>query len=120
MGWLRAPFRLDNGESLQNRSPKENDLEGLSAVAFAVDGQHAVFGFSDGKIRLGRIGFNTRFVEPSEVPAAIRQLSPGAISAWDEGLVTRTPTGQFLPPEIDGSKLEPAIAGIDKQPIAGW
>ena len=74
-GRLRS-FRLDNGQTLHDFSAKEIGLDGMSAVAFAVDGQHAVFGFHDGKIRLGRIGFNTRFVEPAQVPAAIRELPP--------------------------------------------
>jgi phosphate transport system permease protein len=114
-GRLRS-FRLDNGQTLHNFSPKEIGLDGISTVSFAVDGQHAVFGFHDGKIRLGRIGFNTRFVEPAEVPQPIRDLPPGGRSAWDEGMVTRTPTGQFRRQKLI-IELEPPIATPDTKPI---
>jgi phosphate transport system permease protein len=114
-GRLRS-FRLDNGQVLRDFTAKEIGLDGVSAVSFAVDGQHAVFGFRDGKILLGRIGFNTRFVEPAAVPQAIRELPPGGLAAWDEGMVTRTPTGQFRRQKLV-VELEPPIATADTQPI---
>ncbi len=114
-GRLRS-FRLDNGQALGDFSPKELGLDGISVVSFAVDGQHAVFGFRDGKIRLGRIGFNTRFVEPASVPPEIRDLPAGGRAAWDEGMVTRTPTGQFRRQKLV-VELEPPIATADTQPI---
>ncbi len=88
-------FRLDNGGKLKSFSPAEAGLVGLTSVALAVDGQHLACGFRDGKVRLGRIGFATRFVEPAGVPAKVRELKPGEVAEWDGGMVTRTPTGQF-------------------------
>lgn len=88
-------FRLDNGQRLKSLSPRESGLAGLKSVALAVDGQHVACGFADGKVRLGRIGFATRFVEPSGVPPEVRALKHGEVAEWDGGMVSRTPTGQF-------------------------
>ncbi|HEX3997760.1 MAG TPA: ABC transporter permease subunit [Pirellulales bacterium] len=88
-------FRLDNGHVLDNLSPRQTGLAGMTAVALATDGQRAVFGFRDGKLQTGRIGFETRFVDPPDVPAVVREMAVGATAEWDGGLVARTPTGQY-------------------------
>ena len=68
-------FRLDNGHLLNDLSPEQTKLAGMTTVALSTDGQQAVFGFRDGKLQVGRIGFETRFVEPAVVPADVRDMA---------------------------------------------
>jgi phosphate transport system permease protein len=122
-------FRLDNGHLLNDMSPEQTKLAGMTTVALAVDGQQATFGFRDGKLQVGRFGFDTRFLEPAELPAEVRDIPVGATAEWDGGLVGRTPTGQFrrqkLMVKLDeplrpGSKSEPAIRLVDHvEPASG-
>lgn len=53
-------FRMDNGRTLERRrlftTPR------LTAWAFADRGDHAAFGFADGSLRLGTLGFDTLFL----------------------------------------------------------
>ena len=88
-----------------------------------------MFGFRDGKLQTGRIGFDTRFVEPGDVPPTVRNLAIGATAEWDGGLVARTPTGQFRrqklavsldDPIAPGGKQESAIQLVDRvEPASG-
>src|SRR5260221_8794911 len=70
IGWALMPdgriraFRTDDGHVLQELPPESTKLAGMSAASFAVDGQEGTFGFRDGTIRTGRIGFATTFLEP--------------------------------------------------------
>lgn len=109
-------FRLDNGHLLNDLSPEQTKLVGMTAVALSTDGQQAVFGFGDGKLQVGRIGFNTRFVEPAEVPAAVRDMAIGATAEWDGGLVARTPTGQYRRQKLVVKLDEPIVAGAKSEP----
>src|SRR6267154_441047 len=51
--------------------PESTKLAGMSAASFAIDGQEGTFGFRDGTIRTGRIGFATTFLEPAIVKAPL-------------------------------------------------
>jgi phosphate transport system permease protein len=103
IGWALYPdgrvraFRMDNGKTLEELSPEQSGLSGMTAASFGVDGQQGSFGFRDGKIRLGQIGFSTNFLEPGDkdLPDAVRNMQAGAAMELDHGMVTRTPAGQF-------------------------
>src|SRR3954468_2532794 len=59
--------RLDNGEEVQQLSPQDSSLEGISTAAIAIDGQSALFGFENGTVRLGKIDFGYDIVSPDQV-----------------------------------------------------
>ena len=65
------------------------------------------FGFADGTVRLGRIGFASRFLDPADVPAPVRDLPMGLVAEFEGGLVSRTPEGQLRGQKIKVDFDEP-------------
>jgi phosphate transport system permease protein len=119
IGWALFPdgrvraFRMDNGETLEDLTPAQSGLSDMMAAAFAVDGQQATFGFNDGRIRVGQIGFETTFLEPDDknLPQSVRDLQSGAAAEWDHGMVMRTPTGQFRRQRLKVELEDPLATG---------
>jgi phosphate transport system permease protein len=113
-------FRLDNGKVLERRAL----FPGLTLTACSSPSreEEIAFGFADGKVRLGRIGFATRFLKASEVPADVRDLPVGEIAEFDGGILSRTPEGQLRGQKIKVELDEPikptepasAVALIDE------
>src|SRR5262245_22133593 len=98
MGWVLFSdgtlqlFRMDNGEPLEKHTlfPKST----VSAVSAPV-GRNLAFGFADGTVRLGRVGFESSFLREKETPPELRDLPAGKIAPHKGGLVSRTPEGQL-------------------------
>ena len=97
MGWVLdadgalESRRLDTAELLERVEPFGAEQPTASAFARGA----ALFGFEDGSLRYGSIGFKTRILEASNVPEALRALGPGALAGFENGLIGRTPEGQF-------------------------
>jgi phosphate transport system permease protein len=98
MCWAMFPngsldvVRLDTGELLEKR-----DLfagKRLTATSFT-PGEETAFGFEDGTLRMGKIGFATTFVQPDDLPDNIRALAAGEAARWKKGMVLKTPQGQY-------------------------
>ncbi len=83
--------RLDTGAVLELTQPFGSNPP--TAMAFAHGA--ALFGFDDGSLRFGRIGFEPRILEADSIPAEQRALSRGALIEFEHGLLERTPTDQF-------------------------
>jgi phosphate transport system permease protein len=86
-------FRLDNGELLE--VVKAVDGDSLSAWSFETRGDGVAFGFLDGTVRLGRIGFDTDFPSESDLPDAVRNLEVGEVVSVGAAVAERTPEGQI-------------------------
>src|SRR6516165_6276431 len=100
--------RLENGELLDKR-----DLFGktrLSAVSFTSGGENTAFGFEDGSVRMGTIGFATSFIDPDELPEDIRNLGEGKSARWKTGVLVKTPQGQYRLQELSVKIDDPAEA----------
>ncbi len=100
-------FRLDTGGVLEQR-----DLfPGLALTACSAPSRDPdiAFGFKDGTVRLGRIGFATRYLDSSELPEALRELPPDQVAEFDKGLVSRSPDGQWRAEKIQMELEEPLI-----------
>jgi phosphate transport system permease protein len=65
------------------------------ATSFSITGGGAAFGFADGRVRLGHIGFETEFLEAAAEPAGLRDLPVGALAPFDGGVASRTPQNQL-------------------------
>ena len=46
-------------------------------MSFAPTGGDAIFGFADGTLRYGSLGFEPEFVEPSQIEPEYRSLTVG-------------------------------------------
>ncbi|MGH7162549.1 MAG: ABC transporter permease subunit [Planctomycetota bacterium] len=97
-------FRLDDGTVLERRKLFP---EPPTAWSFDLEGETALFGFRDGSVRFARIGFTTTYVEPEQLPDAVRALSPGQIARHDGGLIQLTPKGQFRLQNLDAKARDP-------------
>ncbi len=117
IGWMLSKrgavqlFRLDNGEPLKEISAEEAQLSGMSCVAMATDGKSAMFGFTDGGIRLGRIEFDSELLELDQISVADRDvLAAAAVKTSEDGsFLTRTTNGEFRRQKFL-LKLEPPVA----------
>jgi phosphate transport system permease protein len=105
-------WRLDTGEVLDRR--KLFSQSALTAWSFPIQGDEAAFGFADGTVRFGRIGFRTRFFSEEEEPEALRTLDIGHVAIHEKGVAQRTPAGQLRTQELRVELEEPvAVAEQD-------
>jgi phosphate transport system permease protein len=125
IGWALMPdgrihaFRTDNGHALEDLPPEVTKLGGMSAASFAVDGQEGTFGFRDGTIRTGRIGFATTFLEPEVVKAPLAgtvvhvAVKPGDLVKRGQALVTieAKKSKTVVSAEIDGRVAADGLVG---------
>ncbi|HEY2146321.1 MAG TPA: hypothetical protein VGH32_00190, partial [Pirellulales bacterium] len=79
----------------------------MTAASIGADGEQGTFGFKNGGIRTGTIGFATKYLAKSELPAAVGNVQEGESVEWKGGMVTRTPTGQFRLQRLEVSVSEP-------------
>ncbi len=103
MGWslgaggqLQA-FGLSDGAPIGKpiwiRAEDKDDAAALSCAAFDPDGKSVALGFADGSVRLGAIGFKTRFLP--EVPKSLVDLDTGDSRPYQDGIAQRTSEGQI-------------------------
>ena len=77
------------GERLLARAAKDCGLEGVSALRTEPGGLLAVAGFRDGTVRTGRLGLESEFVSPADVPEAARGIPVGAAHAVEGTIYVR-------------------------------
>jgi len=100
MSWAMLPdgavqlVRLQTGEVIQRR-PLFDEGPALTAWSFQPADSEAAFGFADGSVRTGTIHFSSSFVEAAELPEASRELAVGQSARFQDGMVIRTPQGQY-------------------------
>ena len=84
---------LESGRRIDLRHPFGADVP--TAASFTPGHDEVVFGFSDGSVRLGVLGFRTEFLIEADVPDVLRGLKIGATAVHDGGVVERTAVGQL-------------------------
>jgi phosphate transport system permease protein len=114
MGWtLRADGhlrvrRLSDASILLDRDLFP-DASRPTATSFATgqvedaEKPNCAFGFADGSLRSGRIGFVTEFLDGDAIPPAARHLPVGAVLPHEDGMLRITPQGQV---RFDHLKVE--------------
>lgn len=99
LGWVCRPggrllvFRLDTGDALEEIVPFPE--RSPTAAVFSIEGGNAAFGFADGTISLGKVGFATRFLAPEDVPSDVRAMPVGEARSMSGGMVERVSENQF-------------------------
>ncbi|MEM9556593.1 MAG: ABC transporter permease subunit [Acidobacteriota bacterium] len=106
LGWMLQPdghlkvFRIDDG-SLRHEEELFPQRE-LTAASFEIRGATAAFGFSDGVVQLTDVVFDTEILDEDDLPAAvvaeldaIDEAAGARIVNYRDGVLERTPTGQF-------------------------
>lgn len=85
--------RADTGDVLSKVDPFEGTPP--TALSFAVSSDSVAFGYEDGSLGLGRIGFDTTFLDEVSVPPRLQALEEGDRAAYEGGMVQRTRAGQL-------------------------
>ncbi len=101
--------RADSGDHLQQRELFPGNPP--TAVSFSLTDDSVAFGFEDGTVRLGRIGFATRFLESRDSPADHAGLPVGQTALMAGGVVQRTTEGQLRLQEVVVELGEPLASG---------
>jgi phosphate transport system permease protein len=120
MGWTWSAagevrcFRLEDGAELARVTPlADASSAGTRPSAFSISASEGSFlaGSRDGVLLQGSLGFTTRFVDPSELPAELARLAPGASAPFAGGMLERTSGDQFRLQELDVRTEEPFATG---------
>ena len=99
-------FAAADGRELARERPFGDRVP--TAAAFPPGGETAIFGFADGTVSYGTIGFEPTFIEPSEIEPSFRTLPVGGTAVRGDGVVERTPIGSFRIQRLSTSFSEPA------------
>jgi len=111
IGWILTQqgelvvFRADTGEQIERR-PLLPDVQ-VTAAAFLNDQPQVAIGAADGTVRRGEIAVRTRFREPTDLPAPLRDLKIGARATAEGGVIQRTPQGEFRLLQLETTFNEP-------------
>lgn len=81
-------------------------------TAFARDAEtgDAVFGFEDGALRTGRIGFEAAYRSAGDLPPALQAPGGAGTGEWEDAVFRRISPDQFLTIRVSVA-LDPPIAG---------
>lgn len=92
-GMIRK-FRLDTGEVLDEIS-LVNEGAAMTAWSFPQRDSLAVLGFENGTVRFVDIAFTLDFIEMADAPEEMKQMKPGEIINYGNGLAQVTPLNQI-------------------------
>ena len=105
-------FRTDDGATLiEQQLFDEADLP--TAVNIEAVGDLATFGFADGSVRRARIGFETTFRQPEDLPPELRELPHGERVPLGGGLLERLPGDSFRLQTLSASLDDPIRTSFD-------
>ncbi len=116
IGWALAAdgtleiFRLDTGAVLEKKQLFEKGAPTAQSQAINHDEmrdglktsvKQIAFGFADGRVRLGKFGFKTTFLEKGQVPPSVQELHVGEVAPFRSGMITPTSQGQYRLEEVE-------------------
>lgn len=132
LGWVLTAdgirgLGLAAGQTLFQQPAGEFGLDDCSAVRVVPGTLLAAAGFADGSFRTGRLGLESSFLAPADLPAGIAAPAEGEASALpDGGVVVRGLGGQLARVGLvadlatpGGEQLPARIIDIDVTPLAG-
>jgi len=71
------------------------DAERMTSWSIGIEADRCAFGYTDGNVRHGTIGFATEFVAPEAMPRDLQDLPIGEAAPYRDGVVECTPEEQF-------------------------
>ena len=83
-----------------------------TSASFSVGSVDCAFGFADGSLRIGRIAFESRFLDGQEKPAQADALRAGESCIYEGGVLQRTTIGQLRHVTVELELEEPLDSGI--------
>lgn len=113
LSWLLLPdgsievTRLDTGDSLERISPSGEVRP--TAFAYHQQSSQIAFGYEDGSVRLGVLGFRATFEDLEDAPEALHSLEVGQVGADGPSLYQRVNEEQFRVQRFFADLKEPAF-----------
>lgn len=100
--------RLDNGEILETMRlfPERK----ITSASFSIESNDAIFGFEDGSVAAGNIGFQTGFLDEVDAPGPVRKLGDGESLILGTSMVQRISPSQFRVQSLASGFEEPTSA----------
>jgi len=99
IGWaLFDDGRLELFDAATGERLVQRDLiaEGnATAWSVPISSDDLMVGFENGSVQVVRIRFATEFLETDDVPESIRALNVGQTAPYENGVIEKTPIGQF-------------------------
>ncbi|MGH7137171.1 MAG: hypothetical protein ACREHD_15625 [Pirellulales bacterium] len=121
-GWLDF-FRLDERKPGQLVSREHLDEQAtLTGISSPVADDRMAFGFQNGTIRLGKIGFRASFVPQRELTDDFRRLQIGEAAVASSSMIERAAENQFRRHELEydlEAPIEVSTAAIELVDV-GW
>jgi phosphate transport system permease protein len=99
LGWAFYPsgrmrlFRLGDGEEIFDRPLVEGRKP--TAWSFSSDSGLLLVGFDDGWLQSFELRWRAAFLDAGEVSDQVLSLEPGDKTAWEDGVIEKTPEGQY-------------------------
>jgi phosphate transport system permease protein len=119
-------FSLGDGTPLGERTAAACGLENMTALRVLPTGLVAVCGFSDGSLKTGRLGLESSFVPPADLPPAVAAMRAGELRTVGDAIYLRTPGGQHARldfvadfPGEPSRALSTAIIDVDVAMVGG-
>ncbi|MEZ6017563.1 MAG: ABC transporter permease subunit [Planctomycetota bacterium] len=109
-----SSFDLTTGARLERKALFPDGAP--TASAFQSLSDEALFGFADGTLRTGRLGFDTSFLLGDDLPEHLQGLQPGSVEKHAGAIVERTNAGQLRATRFVGTFDEP-VRVADGDPI---
>lgn len=104
-------FRPDTGEPIGSQNLLPDGVR-YTATSYLPTANHLALARSDGSIQFGAVRFETTFVEKDAVPAELSSLAEGQLETFGEGVLQRTPQGQFRSQRVAVQLQEPLALDI--------
>jgi phosphate transport system permease protein len=101
---------LADGRTVQTLPAAAAGLAGGTVVRVIPGGTAAAVGFADGSFGVGRLGLETVYVDPDELPPEARTLAPGTAAATDNAAIIRGLNGHYARVSLV-AEFEPAAGG---------
>jgi len=102
--------RLDDGATIETRTLFDGAR--LTSTSLREGAGDMAFGFADGTVRLGRLGFASSFVGREDEPAAVATLAPGASIAHANALYERLSDGRLRAQTMVADVQPPVDIGL--------
>lgn len=109
-------FELVTGAAVQNIQMFPEGHPRVTSYSFLNNKDEVAFGFEDGTVRLGEIGFKTTFPPPETLPDDVRALTEDQTLIYGNGIVQVTPEGQFRKTGLTHQLQDPIQVGAAAGP----
>jgi len=102
---------------LGDEAAEESIQPKITSFASANSDDTILFGFDNGTVQLGSIGFKSEFISPEDMPAEFHDIEIDTPTTFRKGVVQKTLTNQFRYQELSIEMIEPIVVSATGSPV---